>query len=105
MPALVRASVEPMLNGNSTTTFITTELTEAEYEFNKLPVKRRRIRRNLELNGCFCGSVLDSSMASVIECKRIGCETQWISRVSYLGLQSFVLKFVLSIIGNVTRLT
>ena len=83
VPALVRASVEPKLNRNSATTFITTELTEAEYEFNELPVKRRRIRRNLELNGCFCGSMLDSSMAGVIECKRIGCKTQWVSRVSY----------------------
>ena len=40
--------------------------TEPELEHNELPLKRRRIRQNVELNGCFCGSVLDSA-ASVIK--------------------------------------
>ena len=39
---------------------------EPELEHNELPLKRRRIRQNVELNGCFCGSVLDSA-ASVIK--------------------------------------
>ena len=38
--------------------------TEPELEHNELPLKRRRIRRNVELNGCFCGSVLDSALAA-----------------------------------------
>ena len=40
--------------------------TEPELEPNELPLKRRRIRWNVELNGCFCGSVLDSA-AGVIK--------------------------------------
>ena len=40
--------------------------TEPELEPNELPLKRRRIRQNVELNGCFCGSVLDSA-AGVIK--------------------------------------
>lgn len=46
-----------------------------------LPTKRKRIRRAVELNGCYCGNVLSSSMAGVVECKRTGCETQWVSRI------------------------
>ena len=43
--------------------------TEPELEHNELPLKRRWIRWNVELNGCFCGSVLDSAAAGMIECK------------------------------------
>ena len=46
-----------------------------------LPTKRKRIRRAVELNGCYCGNVLSSSMAGVVECKRTGCETQCVSRI------------------------
>ena len=49
-----------------------------------LPTKRKRIRRAMELNGCYCGNVLSSSMAGVVECKRTGCETQWVSRILLL---------------------
>ena len=66
-----------MLNRNSSALPITIT-TEPELEHNKLPLKRRRIQRNVELNGCFCGSVLDSAAAGVIECKQTGCETQWV---------------------------
>ena len=52
-----------------------------------LPTKRKRIRRAMELNGCYCGNVLSSSMAGVVECKRTGCETQWVSRILlFIGL-------------------
>ena len=46
-----------------------------------LPTKRKRIRRAVELNGCYCGNVLSSSVAGVVECKRTGCETQWVSMI------------------------
>ncbi|KIK09698.1 hypothetical protein K443DRAFT_71178, partial [Laccaria amethystina LaAM-08-1] len=29
------------------------------------------------LNGCLCGMVADSQSEGVLECKRLGCETQW----------------------------
>ena len=57
-----------------------------------LPTKRTRTRRAVELNGCFCGDVLNSSMPGVIECKRTGCETQWVSRLFYC--LSFILCFL-----------
>ncbi|KAF8228532.1 hypothetical protein L208DRAFT_1016203, partial [Tricholoma matsutake] len=28
-------------------------------------------------NGCLCGSVLDSTMDGVLNCKQAGCKTQW----------------------------
>ena len=31
-----------------------------------LPTERKRIRRAVELNGCYCGNVLSSSMAGVV---------------------------------------
>ena len=43
--------------------------------------KRKRDPRQLVdvLNGCLCGSVLDSSLSGVVKCKQAGCETQWVS--------------------------
>ncbi|KAF8219280.1 hypothetical protein L208DRAFT_1341809, partial [Tricholoma matsutake] len=29
------------------------------------------------LNGCLCGSVLNSTMDGVLNCKQASCETQW----------------------------
>ena len=70
---------ESVLEERFTTLTLTTESLS---EINDLPTKRKRVRRAVELNGCFCGSVLSSSMAGVIECKRTGCETQWVSTSS-----------------------
>ena len=71
-----------------------TIITEPELEHNELPLKRRRIQQNVELNGCFCGSVLDSA-AGVIECKRTGCasETQWV-RNFFIGHQSIFINYI-----------
>ena len=66
-----------------------------ELELNKLPLKRRSIRRNVELNGCFCGVVLDSSATGVIECKRSGCETQWVC-IKFTGLKTIFLTDIFS---------
>jgi hypothetical protein len=43
--------------------------------------KRKRVPRQLAdaLNGCLCGSVLNSSLSGVVKCKQAGCETQWVS--------------------------
>jgi hypothetical protein len=43
--------------------------------------KRKRIPREMNLNGCLCGSTVNPSTAvvPVIKCKRKGCETQWVS--------------------------
>ena len=30
------------------------------------------------LDGCLCGIVVDSQSDSVLECKKLGCETQWV---------------------------
>ena len=30
------------------------------------------------LNGCLCGIVVDSQSDGVLECKKLGCETQWV---------------------------
>ena len=30
------------------------------------------------LNECLCGIVVDSQSDGVLECKRLGCETQWV---------------------------
>jgi hypothetical protein len=100
--ALVKTS--PMLARNSSAT------TELDFEVNELPVKRRRIRWNVELNGCFCGSVLDSSVAGVIECKRTGCKTQWVSKIlsaSGFEIQIMILIYInlFSIIDNVLQRT
>ena len=70
-----------MLDRNSLIT-ITTEAV-LDSDVNDLPLKRRRIQQNIELNGCYCGSVLDSSDTDVIECKRIGCETKWVRTYYY----------------------
>ena len=68
---------------SATLTLTTVSLSEINVSDLLLPTKRKIIRRAVELNGCFCGNVLtgSSSMAGVIECKRIGCETQWVSRM------------------------
>ncbi|KAF8240474.1 hypothetical protein L208DRAFT_1233138, partial [Tricholoma matsutake] len=29
------------------------------------------------LNGCLCGSVLNSTMDGILNCKQASCETQW----------------------------
>ena len=60
-----------------------TTISLSEINVSDLPTKRKRIRWAVELNGCFCGNVLtgSSSTAGVIECKRTGCETQWVSRM------------------------
>ena len=31
------------------------------------------------LNGCLYGMVLESECNEVLKCKRVGCETQWVS--------------------------
>ena len=31
------------------------------------------------LNGCLCSVVLDLECNEVLKCKRVGCETQWVS--------------------------
>jgi hypothetical protein len=60
----------------------------------------------MELNGCFCGSVLNSSTASVIECKRTGCETRWVSKIScYSTSGSVLLSFFCSTIWNALWMT
>ncbi len=43
--------------------------------------KRKRVPRQLvdALNGCLCGSVLNSSLSGIVKCKQAGCETQWVS--------------------------
>jgi hypothetical protein len=43
--------------------------------------KCKRVPQQLAdaLNGCLCGSVLDSSLSGVVKCKQAGCETQWVS--------------------------
>jgi len=43
--------------------------------------KRKRIPRQMNLNGCLCGTIVKQSTAvvPVIECNRKGCETQWVS--------------------------
>jgi hypothetical protein len=96
VPVLVRASESP-IDRNSSPSLSITIATEAELELNELPLKRRRIRRNVELNGCFCGMVLDSSAAGVIECKRTGCETpsQWVGR-KFIGLKTIFLTYIFS---------
>ena len=68
---------------SATLTLTTVSLSEINVSDLLLPTKRKRISRAVELNGCFCGNVLtgSSSMAGVIECKWIGCETQWMSRM------------------------
>lgn len=43
--------------------------------------KRKRVPRQLVLDGCLCGSVLDGSMDGVLRCKQAGCETQWVSLI------------------------
>ena len=34
------------------------------------------------LNGCLCRIVMDSQSDGVLECKRLGCETQWVRQCS-----------------------
>jgi hypothetical protein len=48
--------------------------------------KRKRVPRQLAdaLNGCLCGSVLNSSLSGVVKCKQAGCETQWVS-ICFMG--------------------
>ncbi|KAF8240146.1 hypothetical protein L208DRAFT_1385070, partial [Tricholoma matsutake] len=43
--------------------------------------KHKRILRQLgdTLNGCLCGSVLNSTMDGILNCKQASCETQWVS--------------------------
>src|SRR6267378_3122293 len=40
--------------------------------------KHKRVPRQLvdALNGCLCGSVLNSSLSGIVKCKQAGCETQ-----------------------------
>jgi len=47
--------------------------------------KRKRVPRQLAdaLNGCLCGLVLNRSSNGVLECKQAGCETQWVSTLSW----------------------
>ena len=68
---------------SATLTLTTVSLSKINASDLPLPTKRKRIRRAVELNGCFCGNVLTGSSltAGVIECKWIGCETQWMSRM------------------------
>ena len=68
---------------SATLTLTTVSLSEINASDLPLPTKRKIIRRAVELNGCFCGNVLTGSflMAGVMECKWIGCETQWMSRM------------------------
>ncbi|KAF8231999.1 hypothetical protein L208DRAFT_1393391 [Tricholoma matsutake] len=58
----------------------------ATTEFQAVPKesgwsKRKRILRQLgdALNGCLCGSVLNSTMDGILNCKQASCETQWVS--------------------------
>jgi len=37
------------------------------------------------LNRCLCGIVADSQLDGVLECKRLGCETQWVRKYSIQG--------------------
>jgi len=47
--------------------------------------KRKRVLRQLAdaLNSCLCGLVLNHSSNGVLECKQAGCETQWVSTLSW----------------------
>ena len=73
--------------------------TEPELEHNELPLKRRRIRWNVELNGCFCGSVLDSAAGVPViklnsnERGVQGCETQWVRKI-FIGHQSIFINYI-----------
>ena len=43
--------------------------------------KRKRVPRQPmpdALNGCLCGIAVDSQSDGVLECKKLGCETQWV---------------------------
>ena len=42
--------------------------------------KQKRVPRQMPdaLNGCLCGIVVDSQSDGVLECKKLGCETQWV---------------------------
>ena len=73
-----------------------TSTTEFRSEIKDLPTKRKRIIRAVDLNSCFCGSILSSSTPGVVQCKRIGCETQWVSSGSFMRLMNAFLTFISS---------
>ena len=44
------------------------------------PSKRKHVPRQMPdaLSGCLCGIVVDSQSDGVLECKKLGCGTQWV---------------------------
>ena len=50
---------------------------------DKIPGRRERRKRKVVeiggLNDCLCGSRAVSTADDVIQCKRVGCETVWVS--------------------------
>src|SRR6266545_3415371 len=49
--------------------------------------RRKRIARRIDdLNGCLCGTVVNSSAdtSGIVKCRQPGCETQWVSYIDYI---------------------
>jgi hypothetical protein len=66
--------------------------------------KRKRVPQQLAdtLNGCLCGLVLGSSLSGVLKCKQAGCETQLVSTLCPIGVDSHSdSHYVSSIASNV----
>ena len=64
-------------NAEDSTGAPTTEQLEAGIETQ--PRRIRKKRNIADLNVCNCGDVVSPDEADIIECKRIGCETRWVS--------------------------
>ena len=48
---------------------------------------RGHVIDDLNLNACLCGEVVDPSMEGIVKCKRISCETQWVSAQNVENLE------------------
>ena len=64
-------------NAADSTGALTTEQLETGIE--TWPGHIRKKRNIADLNVCNCGNVVSPNEADIIECKRVGCETSWVS--------------------------
>ena len=64
-------------NAADLTRALTTEQLEAGIETQPRCIRKKR---NIAvLNVCNCGNVVSPNEADIIECKRVGCKTHWVS--------------------------
>ena len=62
---------------------MTAEQSEPEAGIESRPRRIRKKRNIADLNVCNCGDVVSPDEADVIECRKIGCETRWVSSKSH----------------------